>query len=110
VWSLVIIFGCFEMKTAQAHTIDQNQIREATKMIPNINVISGTIGDDILVGTPQTDVIDGDAGRDILLGNSSGDALGGGTGSDFIYGGAGGDVLDGDDGRDICLAVMAMTL
>ena len=48
-YSLVIIIGCFEMKTAQAQTIVQNQMQEATKMVPNINVISGTGGNDILV-------------------------------------------------------------
>jgi hypothetical protein len=37
------------MKTAQAHTIDHNQMQEATKIAPNVNVISRTSGDDILV-------------------------------------------------------------
>jgi len=60
-------------------------------MIPNINVISGTIGDDILVGTPAK-VIDGDACRDIL--SAAWVAMPGWRYWQRIYGGAGGDVLD----------------
>ena len=63
------------MKTAQSQTIEQNQMQEATKIASNINVISRTSGDDILVGIPQIDVMDGNTGNDFLNGDNSNDIL-----------------------------------
>jgi serralysin len=92
-----------------------------------MNFISGTIGDDVLSGTPQTDLVNlfsgndfffagagndtvlggsgndalrGDAGNDELLGESGNDFLVGGSGSDRLNGGAGNDTIDGGSGKD----------
>jgi serralysin len=92
-----------------------------------MNFISGTNGDDVLSGSPQTDLVNlfggndfffagagndtvlggtgndalrGDAGNDELLGESGGDFLVGGSGSDRLNGGAGNDTIDGGSGKD----------
>lgn len=79
---------------------------------------SGTLGDDILVGTFDKDLIFGlggsdtirggdgsdnlfgGAGADTLFGEERGDDLYGGTGADTLFGGYGNDSLYGGDGRD----------
>ncbi len=46
--------------------------------------ISGTAGDDNLIGTPGRDVIQGNAGDDVLAGGPGNDILDGGAGSDTV--------------------------
>ena len=54
--------------------------------------VTGTAGNDTLVGTALVDMIYGDSGDDNLSG---------GLGNDMLYGGKGIDSLDGGDGNDI---------
>ena len=62
--------------------------------------ITGTEGDDVLVGTEQADVICGLGGNDILHGRAGSDTLDGGRGNDQLYGGRGADTLHGGKGAD----------
>lgn len=71
--------------------------------------ISGTSGDDRIVGTPDHDLIFTLGGRDRIRGgfgndtiNSGpeGDEIAGDHGTDVIFGGAGNDVIDGGSGND----------
>ena len=62
--------------------------------------ITGTDGDDVLVGTEQADVICGLGGNDILHGRAGNDTLNGGMGNDQLYGGPGADTLRGGKGAD----------
>ena len=80
--------------------------------------ISGTPGNDKLVGTAGGDVIRGFAGSDqifggggpdlicanrgadLIIGGSDSDSVSGGPGPDRLYGGTEGDVLRGNTGRD----------
>ena len=62
--------------------------------------VTGTAGDDRLVGTRDVDSLRGRAGDDVLLGLGGGDVLTGGPGDDRIRGGRGWDFLDGGLGRD----------
>ncbi|WP_321532213.1 calcium-binding protein [uncultured Desulfuromonas sp.] len=64
-------------------------------------VVTGTVGDDVLVGTDFADTILGMAGDDILNGLSGDDHVDGGLGNDELYGGAGNDTLDGNEGDDL---------
>ncbi|MEC4718281.1 hypothetical protein RY831_03915 [Noviherbaspirillum sp. CPCC 100848] len=62
--------------------------------------ISGTSGDDKIIGSRLADHLAGGEGSDTLSGNDGNDQLSGGDGDDFIFGGAGADVLSGGTGRD----------
>jgi VCBS repeat-containing protein len=57
--------------------------------------ITGTSGDDVLVGGPGDDVICGGEGDDVLRGGGGDDVLRGGAGEDRLVGGNGDDYLQG---------------
>lgn len=63
--------------------------------------ITGTRGNDLLVGTPGRDVICGGPGNDRIYGQGGNDVLRGGPGNDRIYGRGGNDVIRGGSGNDI---------
>ncbi len=62
--------------------------------------ITGTAGNDTLVGTPGPDVIVGLQGNDKIYGKGGGDVICGSRGQDRLRGGAGGDSLSGGAGSD----------
>lgn len=70
---------------------------------PSPSPISGTSGNDTLVGGSGDDKISGGAGNDLLIGGSGNDTLSGGTGNDILIGGFGNDVLFGGRGMDTFL-------
>jgi hypothetical protein len=72
--------------------------------------VTGTAGNDRLVGTPHADVIcagsgddvvDGRGGDDVIYGDAGNDRLVGGDGDDTLYGDDGTDMLDGGRGFDV---------
>ncbi|MXQ11135.1 cadherin-like domain-containing protein [Microvirga makkahensis] len=67
------------------------------------NSVTGTDGDDVLLGTGCADIIEARAGNDLIDGRSGDDILEGGAGGDHIIGGAGDDIIRGGDGNDIVL-------
>jgi serralysin len=64
------------------------------------NVVTGTTGDEELVGRGGNDAILGLAGNDTLNGENGNDVLDGGGGDDTMTGGRGNDVLFGSVGID----------
>ena len=66
-----------------------------------VPTITGTSGDDRLVGTPGNDVIDGEGGDDRLFGKGGIDVLCGSDGEDLLKGGADLDILIGGEGADV---------
>jgi Ca2+-binding RTX toxin-like protein len=62
--------------------------------------ITGTDGDDTLIGNPESDVIRGLGGNDILHGGASRDLLDGGPGNDVLNGGSGDDIYSAVDAGD----------
>lgn len=62
--------------------------------------LTGTAGNDLLLGTNTVDRIEGLEGSDILDGGAGDDRLGGGSGNDELYGGEGNDYLNGGIGTD----------
>ncbi|MFD1508147.1 calcium-binding protein, partial [Lacimonas salitolerans] len=62
--------------------------------------LTGTAGDDTLIGDYGDDVLSGVGGNNLLDGGAGDDTLTGGTGSDTMLGGAGNDLLIGGDGFD----------
>jgi Ca2+-binding RTX toxin-like protein len=62
--------------------------------------MTGTGGDDVLVGTRRPDVIMGLGGDDVISGGDAEDVICGGTGDDRLEGDNGADVLSGGFGDD----------
>ena len=62
--------------------------------------ITGSSGNDTLLGNAAMDVITGGAGNDVLASQEGNDTLNGGAGDDILQGGAGKDLLTGGDGKD----------
>jgi Ca2+-binding RTX toxin-like protein len=62
--------------------------------------ISGTPGDDLLIGTEEADHIKGLGGHDDIFGRGGDDLLDGGDGIDELFGGEGNDIVDGAEGDD----------
>ncbi len=58
-------------------------------------------GNDLLFGGAGNDSLDGDSGNDLLFGGAGNDWLNGGYGNDRLYGGYGNDTLYGDTGNDV---------
>ncbi len=63
-------------------------------------VLTGTSGNDMLIGSGLSDTISGGDGDDLIWGLSGDDQLSGDGGNDTIYGGDGDDTLDGGAGVD----------
>ncbi len=62
--------------------------------------ITGTDGNDSLIGTDSAETIDGLGGDDYIHGNGEDDIIDGGDGDDRIYGGADDDIIYGGAGDD----------
>ena len=62
--------------------------------------IVGTVGNDVLIGTPLDDVIAGRGGDDDIRGLGGNDTLCGGLGDDLLRGQGGKDILIGGNGDD----------
>jgi Ca2+-binding RTX toxin-like protein len=62
--------------------------------------ITGTSGDNHLVGTSGNDVICGDSGADTIKGGGGDDLIYAGSGKDHVIGGKGRDVIYGGSGKD----------
>ena len=65
-----------------------------------VNTISGLGGDDHIAGDSGADILSGGDGNDALEGGSGADLLSGGGGDDSLNGGEGWDTIDGGDGID----------
>ncbi len=64
------------------------------------NVIIGTEGSNILMGTDGDDAITAYGGADYSFGRDGADVIDGGEGSDYLFGGNDTDVLNGGEGND----------
>ena len=69
----------------------------------NLNLatsLTGSTGDDWVVGTAAGESLAGAGGNDFLQGDAGNDSLSGGAGNDVLVGGAGNDTLNGGAGND----------
>ena len=66
----------------------------------NVENVTGSAGDDTLIGNGEANVLRGYAGDDTLKGGGGADTLAGGNDDDFLIGGAGADTLNGGSGID----------
>ncbi len=62
--------------------------------------LTGTSGDDFILGGSGTDTLNGGDGNDLLVGGAGTDTLNGGNGNDILVGGQGNDIMDGGTGSD----------
>jgi Ca2+-binding RTX toxin-like protein len=69
-------------------------------VISNFENVSGSAGNDVLIGDDLANRLLGNAGNDGLSGGAGADILLGGDGDDILIGGADGDTLDGGSGVD----------
>jgi Ca2+-binding RTX toxin-like protein len=72
-----------------------------TDRLTHIEVLEGTILDDVIVGSKSVNSLSGSIGNDILKGIDGNDGLAGGEGNDTLIGGKGNDVVNGGEGADI---------
>jgi len=81
----------------------------STDTLISIENVTGSAGDDTIIGTDDANVIfagagndkvSGRGGNDILFGEAGKDTLEGEAGDDFLVGGLDADVLNGGDGND----------
>lgn len=90
----------FQNTTVANFTADNFDGNPQAPLLPGLT-ITGTSGDDQLIGTPRSDTIHGLGGNDYIVGGGKGaDHIYGDAGNDEIYGGSGNDVIDGGAGAD----------
>jgi Ca2+-binding RTX toxin-like protein len=65
-----------------------------TNLIVATGMISGTSGNDLILGGPGADTISGEGGNDCIVGGGGNDTLFGDSGTDVCIGGSGNDILD----------------
>ena len=65
------------------------------------DIVNGLFRDEAISGNQGYDIIDGGSGRDTIFGGKGNDTLRGGTDADNLYGDADDDILLGDSGSDI---------
>lgn len=69
--------------------------------VSDVQNVTGTAFDDILIGNSLSNVMTGNGGDDALTGYTGNDTLDGGAGRDILLGGDGADVLLGGTGDDV---------
>jgi Ca2+-binding RTX toxin-like protein len=86
-----------------------NVDKYGTTLLPGLEILEGSKGDDKLLGDEKrniiwgrqgNDIIRGLGGNDILLGHDGSDKIWGGEGDDVIVGGAGNDQVNGGPGNN----------
>lgn len=75
---------------------------EGADTLVEIEHVTGSPHDDLLVGSGEANTLVGAGGHDLLRGGAGDDALRGGGGGDYLHGGPGTDAIDGGPGPDTC--------
>ena len=65
-----------------------------TQIISGSGILTGTDGNDLILGSSGADSIDGRGGNDCILGGGGDDSITGGEGNDICIGGPGTDAFD----------------
>ncbi len=66
-----------------------------TNLVTGSGIVTGTNGNDLILGSPGSDDLRGNNGNDCILGGGGNDALRGGAGTDVCIGGPGNDTFSG---------------
>jgi len=94
-WQVSILDGANAVARDGADTIISSD------SLAFIEDVTGSPGDDILIGDLLSNILIGGPGVDIIHGMDGNDTLSGGPGDDFLYGGADSDLLEGGEGADV---------
>lgn len=95
-------YNAGELPNSPESLSEQEQTQgEIIRGTDNPDYLTGTRGDDRILGFGSGDVISEGYGDDLLRGGAGWDYIVGGFGDDAIYGDAGGDWLDGGAGNDL---------
>jgi Ca2+-binding RTX toxin-like protein len=89
----------FSYSFSDGSTLTQEQLAEIAYTTPQD--LSGTSGDDVMVGYAGDDSLSGGSGNDRLSGGGGNDILDGGAGDDVVDGGIGDDRVTGGAGSDV---------
>ncbi|MFK0205991.1 Ig-like domain-containing protein [Agrobacterium sp. NPDC090283] len=96
-------FGLYNWRAGQGVAFDDVLVTLPSGKavtIPEAGQITGTSGNDMLIGSPADETMFGNDGNDELQGFGGNDRLDGGAGDDALAGGAGNDALSGSGGND----------
>ena len=63
--------------------------------------LTGTPGNDLIMGFEGADKINGNGGNDCILGGTGADSINGNNGNDVIFGEGGADSINGNNGNDL---------
>ncbi len=83
-----LLVGANDLKPAACASLD------LTNVVSGAGTITGTSGNDLILGSSGADTIDGGGGDDCILGGAGDDTIDGNTGTDICIGGAGTDTFN----------------
>jgi Ca2+-binding RTX toxin-like protein len=96
-----IIWIAFDNVGYSSSTSQTITVKTCGNTYSDYNLIEGTQGDDVILGTDGDDLIFGLAGNDVISGGTGNDCIFGGYGDDIISGDNGDDTIIGNSGHDI---------
>ena len=88
------------VKTSTSYMLQESSSGSKRLVVASNASVTGTIGDDVLIGSKGNDSINGSNGNDTINGDMGRDTLNGGAGNDNLKGDSGNDSLNGGDGAD----------
>ncbi|MFG1339985.1 VCBS domain-containing protein [Xanthobacter autotrophicus] len=115
IYDLTLISSDGGLSTQSAYSVKVTDVAESTAPVPIVasdagGTLSGTAGDDVIVGGKGNDVllagngndtVSGGDGFNMLYGENGNDTLNGGSGFDQLFGGTDDDTLHGGAGNDM---------
>lgn len=100
---VILIISSVITAIAATNTIPSTRLDNRTNaIIPNDVKPSSCMSLDLQNIISGSGTITGTNGNDLILGSASDDTINGLAGNDCILGGSGSDSISGDDGNDIC--------
>lgn len=86
--------------TSKAETLTGTSGNDLIMGLEGADRINGNGGDDCILGGNGADTLNGNAGNDAIFGEGGADSINGNNGNDFISGGTGADSIKGESGQD----------
>jgi Ca2+-binding RTX toxin-like protein len=93
--------GSYEMVIRATDQSGASAANPFTLTVSDDAYLTGSDGDELIIGGASNDILEGGAGSDALFGNGGDDLLDGGAGNDDLRGGDGSDAYRFDGGEDL---------